>query len=265
LIEWKEILEEASRRVERASVQLSGGEDRGRVVGVGASGDRTLVVDRVAESAAIDVIRRVSDVRILSEERGEIGRRESKWTVLLDPIDGSANFERGIPFYCTSLAVARGNSLDDTEYALVRNLANGDVYYAERGAGARKNGRSIQTSSTNELRDSVAAIDVSRGTSGLLERLAPLVSTVKRQVHFGANALELCMLGEGRIDIFVDLRGRMRVTDLAGGVLIVREAGGIVSGESGRDFEAKADLQGRYGLIASGNRKLHSGLLRVLD
>src|SRR2546428_11320730 len=114
----------------------SDSEDQRRVVGVGASGDKTLVIDRDAESAAIETLLQAGDVRIVSEERGEVGSRRARWTVLLDPIDRSANFERAIPFYCTSLAAVEGGRLSQTKHALVRNLVSGDVYYAEVAVGA---------------------------------------------------------------------------------------------------------------------------------
>src|SRR2546428_12308087 len=127
---------EASQRVQKVASPQSDPEVQRRVVGVGASGDKTLAIDRDAESAAIETILQAGDVRVVSEEKGEVGSRRSRWTVLLDPIDGSANFEKAIPFYCTSLAVAEGGRLSKTKHALVRNLVSGDVYYAEVAVGA---------------------------------------------------------------------------------------------------------------------------------
>jgi len=236
-----------------------------RVVGVGASGDRTLVIDRGAESAAKETLLQAGDVRIVSEERGEVGGRRARWTVLLDPIDGSANFEREIPFYCTSLAVAEGGRLSKTKHALIRNLVNGDVYYAEAGGGAEKNGKKITVSSAGELRDSVAAIDFSGAPGGVMEKLITLVVSVKRQLHLGANALELCLLAEGKVDLFVDLRGRMRVTDLAGGRLIAKEAGATITTGGGRELDAALNLEERLEVLAAANARLHAKLMARLS
>src|SRR5207245_9961710 len=212
--DWAGVRKEACRRVEMVASRQPDSEDRLRVVGVGASGDKTLVIDRDAESAAIETLLQAGDVRIVSEERGEVGSRSSRWTVLLDTIDGSANFEKAIPFYCTSLAVTEGERLSKTKHALVRNLVSGDVYYAEVGVGAEKNGKKITSSAVAELQDSVAAIDLSKAPRGVVEKLVPLVISVKRQLHLGANEHELCLLAEGKVDLFVDLRGRLRTPDL---------------------------------------------------
>ena len=264
MVDWEGLLKEASKRVQTVASRHSDSEDQLRVVGVGASGDKTLVVDRDAESAAMEILLQAGDVRIVSEERGEVGSRRSRWTVLLDPIDGSANFERAIPFYCTSLAVTEGGRLSKTKHALVRNLVSGDVYYAEVGAGAEKNGKKITSSAVTELQNSVAAIDFSRAPRDVVERLAPLVVSVKRQLHFGANALELCLLAEGKVDLFVDLRGRMRVTDLAGGRVIAEEAGATLTTGRGRELDAALNLEERLDVLAAANARLHARLLARL-
>ena len=251
---------EASRHVQMVASSHADPEVQRRVVGVGASGDKTLAIDRDAESAAIETLLQAGDVRIVSEERGEVGSRRSRWTVLLDPIDGSANFEKAIPFYCTSLAVVEGGRLSKTKHALVRNLVNEDVYYAEVGGGAEKNGRKITSSAVAELEDSVAAVDFSRAGRGLVEKLVPLVVSVKRQLHFGANALELCLLAEGKVDLFVDLRGRMRVTDVAAARVIAQEAGAKITTGRGRELDAALNLEERLEVLAAANAGLHAKL-----
>jgi myo-inositol-1(or 4)-monophosphatase len=251
---------EASKHVQMVASARADPEVQRGVVGVGASGDKTLVIDRDAESAAIETLLQAGDVRIVSEERGEVGSRKSRWTVLLDPIDGSANFEKAIPFYCTSLAVVEGGRLSKTKHGLVRNLVNEDVYYAEVGGGAERNGKKITSSTVAELEDSVAAIDFSRAARGVVQKLVPLVVSVKRQLHFGANALELCLLAEGKVDLFVDLRGRMRVTDLAAARVIAQEAGATITTGRGRELDAALSLEERLEVLAAANAGLHAKL-----
>ena len=183
----------------------------------------------------------------------------------MDPLDGSSNFARGIPFYCTSVAMVEGDSLDDIMVGVVRDLVSGDVYSAVRGKGARKNGRPIRTSAKTELSKAVVGIDLSKGGRRTVARMAPLLAAVGRQVHFGANALELCFVAEGRTDAFVDLRGRIRVTDLAGAYLIAAEAGAAISGERGEELSATFDLSHRLSFIASGNAAMHREILEVLE
>ncbi len=265
MVDWEGLLKEASERVQKLMAShTASSDDQRRIVGIGASGDKTLAIDREAEAAAIEVVLQAEDTRVVSEERGEAGRKSSRWTVILDPIDGSANFERGIPFFCTSLAVAEGGLLRGTKHGLVRNLVTGDIYYAEAGCGSEKNGRRIKTSSVDELQDSVAAIDLSRAPRSAIERLVPLMASVKRHLHFGANALELCLLAEGAVDLFVDLRGKMRVTDLAGGRIIALEAGATLTTGAGRELDAAVKLEERLEVLASANRRLHSKSLALM-
>ncbi len=264
MVDWEQILLEAAKRAERAVTKVSNSRERSRTVGIGASGDATLVADRDAEAAILEVLSHAGELRIVSEERGVVGNKGARWSVLVDPLDGSSNFERGIPFYCTSIAVLEGDRVRDARYAIVRNLVNGDVYFAEREIGATKNGRRIHTSSASTLGNSLLTVDMCRAGSGIVKRLAPLIASVKRQIHLGANALELCFIAEGRVDGFVDVRGRMRVTDFGGGYLIVREAGGVVTREDGGELDLHLNLTERFSYVAAANRTLHEQLLRSL-
>jgi myo-inositol-1(or 4)-monophosphatase len=264
MVDWESILLEAAKSAEKAVTKVSNSRERSRTVGIGASGDTTLVADRDAEAAILDVLSQAGESKILSEERGVVGAKDAKWNVLVDPLDGSSNFERGIPFYCTSIAVLEGNRIRDAKYAVVRNLVNGDVYFAGRDTGATKNRKEIRTSHTSSLGSSLLTVDMCRARSGIVKRLAPLIASAKRQIHLGANALELCFIAEGRVDGFVDVRGRMRVTDFGGGYLIVRGAGGIVTREDGDELDPRLNLTDRFSYIAAANRALHRQLLRSL-
>ena len=275
-----------------AVATISAGPMRSTEVGGrGAAGDKTLVADRRAEEVLAKSLLGVEGVKILSEEAGEIGDPMSPILAVVDPLDGSSNFERGIQFYCTSIAVAEGEGerLEDVKVALVRNLVNGDLYFAAKGKGATKNGKRISSSSrrgsrassrtavgtrANPLSEAVLAVDLSGCSGALLKTLTPLVSGAKRVVHFGANALELCLLAEGTIDGFVDLRGRMRITDIAGGYLIAREAGAQIAlstswnahSQSGAEAKDSVELSLglRFSMVASANPSIHESLVSAL-
>lgn len=261
---WKETLLEASARAQEAveEVRASGGSKR--VVGVGASGDATLLADLEAEKAVVEVLTEIPGLRILSEEGGELGDRRGTTVAVVDPLDGSSNFERGIPFYCTSLAIVKGRDLRAVEASAVRNLVTGELYYAERGKGATKDGLRVSTSSTHDLASAVVGVDLSRTSREVIAKVSPLLTNVKRQVHCGANALELCLVAEGRIDASVDVRGRMRIVDMAGGYLIAREAGAVLTDEEGKDLNPPLNLSARFSFIASANRSVHETILRRL-
>jgi myo-inositol-1(or 4)-monophosphatase len=244
--------------------RLRSREERGRVVGIGASGDKTLLADREAETAIAKSLAKARQVRMLSEEAGDVGDKSANLIAVVDPVDGSSNFERRIPFYCTSIAVAEGSRLADVKFGLVRNLVNGDVYYAERGRRATKNGKRIATSMISELREAVLAVDLSRTDEGTFSGLARVVTLAKRQVHFGANALELCLLAEGLVDGFVDVRGKTRIVDFAAGYLIAKEAGALFSGREGEELAPKLEMRERFGFVASANPRLHRKIMNAL-
>jgi len=264
-IDWERLLLGATEKVQLTVNSLAGQGNGRDVVGVGASGDRTLVADKRAEDELIGALAKVEGVRMLSEEAGDLGDSKAKLLAIIDPIDGSSNFERGIPFYCTSVAIAKGATQDGIFFGIVRNLVSGEVYTATKGKGAKKNGREIRTSKTTELSKAVAGIDISRASQRTLKGLVPLMGRVGRQVHYGANALELCLLADGKTDAFVDVRGRMRTVDFAAAQLIATEAGGVVSAPEGGDLRFSMDLGSRFSFVASSNKELHRRILECLD
>jgi myo-inositol-1(or 4)-monophosphatase len=262
---WPRILTGASVRVKSVVDEVARAGSRGKVVGIGASGDKTLLADKKAEEELMKALDRVDGIRILSEEAGESGDPDSSVVAVIDPLDGSANFEREIPFYCTSVAVVEGGLLNGVFFGMIRNLVNGDLYLARRGEGTTKNGKRLHGRRMISLSDSVVDIDISRGAPPLLERLGPLVSSVRRQVHYGANALELCMLADGRIDAFVDIRGKMRVTDFAASYLIAKEVGAIVTDDKGGELNPRISLDEKFSFVAAANRDLHRQILELIQ
>lgn len=261
--DWERLLVDATEEVRAkvSSVDLEGG--RRTAVGVGAAGDKTLLADKAAEDVLLEALARGGRVRILSEEAGRKGDRDAQTLAVVDPLDGSSNYEKGIPFYCTSVALAEGESLDDISLGVVRDLVSGDVFVARRGKGATKNGKPIRASATAKLAEAVVGMDVSRSSAESAWGLAPLMSRAKRQVHFGANALELCYLADGRIDAFVDVRGKIRITDFAAAYLIAREAGAVFTDADGREVRPAFDLGHRFSFVASANWALHKEILRL--
>ena len=111
--------------------------------GRGAGGDMSMEIDIIAEKIIINALKqRNVNLLLISEEIGEIYigdkaiAKESQQKLIVDPIDGSTNSIRGIPFCCISIAYAEGNQLDDIEKAVVLDLTTKDIYWAEKGKGA---------------------------------------------------------------------------------------------------------------------------------
>jgi myo-inositol-1(or 4)-monophosphatase len=264
-VSWKRLLAEATKKVQKSVSAVAVEGNRGLAVGTGASGDKTLLADMRAEQELTRAVLRVEGVKLLSEETGNIGDPGSRTLAIIDPLDGSSNYEKGLPFYCSSVAIAEGQGLRGVRLAMVRNLVNSDIYFAAKGEGASKNGRRIYTTKGGELGESVLDVDLS-GTSGtVITGLVPLLAGAKRVVHYGANALEMCLLAESKIDAFVDLRGRMRVTDIAGGYLIAKEAGAVISLAEEPRSAPELSLENRFSLVASANQSLHRVIMHRLQ
>lgn len=261
--EWERLLLAATAKVRVTVAALALKGEKGRSVGIGASGDRTLVADRAAEDELMKVLLTVRGTKVLSEEAGLKGNMDGRTLAVVDPLDGSSNFARGIPFYCTSVAVVEGRSLNDIVVGVVRDLVSGDVYHAVKGRGTKKNGAPVNTGGVNEISQAVLGIDMSRGGPELVKKLARLIGHAKRQVHFGANALELCYVADRTTDAFVDLRGSIRITDIAAAYLIASEAGAVITDPEGRELRADFDLEHRFSFVASSNGTLHKEILRL--
>ncbi|RJQ42308.1 MAG: hypothetical protein C4550_00095, partial [Nitrospiraceae bacterium] len=121
-------------------------------LGTGASGDKTFPIDKKAEEIIISGLEKSGEpLTIVSEEIGIQDIKGGGRKVLIDPIDGSKNAIAGIPFYCTSIAVADGDTIGDIETAYVINLINGDEFWAEKNKGAFLNGERISTQKDKEM------------------------------------------------------------------------------------------------------------------
>jgi myo-inositol-1(or 4)-monophosphatase len=180
--------------------------------GRGLSGDRATQYH--LDVAADEVARRVlggAGFRVMSEESSVTG--DGEFTVVVDPIDGSTNCDRGIPFYSTSLAVVRDQEL---VAALVRNQATGTIFEAEKGSGARRDGQPIAPSGQVDIAQAIV------GSSGYPSH--NLGWSQNRSL--GAASLEICLVADGSLDAYgVAQHSGLNVWDYLAGVLIVREAG----------------------------------------
>jgi myo-inositol-1(or 4)-monophosphatase len=90
------------------------------------------------------------------------------------------------------------------------------------------------------------------------------MAKIKRQVHLGANALELCLLAEGKLEATIDARQMIRVTDVAGGYLISKEAGAIMTTPQGMELAPAFDLKARFSYVASANASIHGQIMETL-
>lgn len=169
--------------------------------------------------------------RVFSEESGVSG--DGEYTVVVDPIDGSTNCDRGVPFYATSLAILRGKEL---VAGLVMNQATGSVFAAERGGGAERDGEAIYASGQRDLSKAIV------GFSGLAERNIGWA----QNRSMGAASLEICLVADGSLDAYgVAQQSTLNTWDYLGGLIIAREAGAVDADYRGEELVTSGDVQRR--------------------
>ncbi len=233
-------------------------------IGIGASGDKTYQIDKVAEDIILSGLDESgAALTIISEEIGIKEVRGGGKKVLIDPIDGSRNAVSGIPFYCTSIAVADGNTIGDIELAYVVNLINGDEFWAEKGKGAFLNGARMNKQKDDDEFYLVAYEAQSPHRD--IPRIMPLLSEARKTRCLGATALDLSYLASGAISVFA-IPSPSRSFDFAGGWLLVKETGGIFTDMKGDLIDTiELSLKKSTPLLASGNERLHEKALRLLN
>ncbi len=260
--ELLDLCETAADAATDAIRDIKGTPEAFKTVYTGADGTDTKLIDDVSEKAILQVLKNCGrSMRVLSEELGEmfIGD-DPEFTVILDPLDGTYNAATDIPFYSISIAFAE-TDIGKVRFGYVRNLANKDTFYAEYGKGACFNGKRIYPSTNNNLKDFCVSV---YGYHLHVERTINLCKSVRRIRIFGSVALELCHVAAGKLDAFVDVRGSLRLIDVAAGKLIIEEAGGFVSNEKGTELKLRDSVINRFYMVAS-NGHAHDQILSVLE
>lgn len=253
------VLIEACTKVRSQVSRLVGTEEANESYGVGAGGDISRKIDIVAERAVMEVLKNYRlSCTVVAEEAGkvDITNGKNQGYVVVDAVDGTTNALRGIPFYCCSIAFADDNKLSAVKHGAVMDLFTGDVYSASKGKGAFFNGAKIHVKEKFEETRYVVGMNVSGVKPEKIEVLKPIMSKSNHLRHMGANALELCIFARGLMDVFIDIRNKIRVTDMAAAYLIVKEAGGILISEDGEELEAQLDTNSRLSFVAAANRRV---------
>jgi len=268
-VDWLSILPECKSRI-RADIApfLRAADQPQSDLGIGAGGDPIKGADLAAEKAIVEVLEEHEvSFTLVSEESGvkEYGRNALECFVTCDPIDGTTNLVRGVPFYATSIAVSAEPFLDKVYAGLVADLFHDVTYVAELGKGAYRDGLRIMPSANVSLEEAVVGVDLnSYKVDRVVPRLMELMRRTKHLRHFGANALELCYVADGKTDAFIDIRGKLRTTDMAAAWLILREAGALISSPEGEELRVKLDPKQKVEFVASANTKLHKMILALI-
>lgn len=268
---WREISHQIIDEVNRAVSPITGRKKSGETVKMGADGTPTKMIDIVAEEKVIEILKSTGkSVTLVSEEIGEfkIGEEPSEVIFVVDPLDGTINALKNIPFYGISIAIADSSikplnslTLHDIEIGFVKNLATGDLYEAVKGKGASLNGEDISPSSREDISGSLIGAYI----RGAMNEMNQICKTVRRIRLLGSVAIELCYVADGTYDAFLDIRGNLRVVDIAAAKLIVEEVGGTVTNEHGKNLNNKLNVTERTSVIAACNSKVLTGAMNIME
>ena len=203
------------------------------------------------------VAERFPDHAVLAEEMGGAAAAPAGPCWVFDPIDGTTNFAHGLPIFCSSLAL----EIDGVaEVAAVYDPTRKELFTAERGGGAFLNGAPLRVSSATRLVDAMLVTgfpyDIHSRVEEIVGLFAAFVGQVRAVRRLGSAAIDLCYVAAGRLDGFWE--SDLKAWDIAGGALIVAEAGGTITNMAGEPFTS------RGGHVLATNGHLHTAMLGVI-
>jgi len=214
-------------------------------------------VDRQAEAEIINIIRTsFPEHNILAEESGNDDGHDSSYEWIIDPLDGTTNYLRQFPQYSVSIGVKYKGRL---EHAVVFDPLKDELFTASRGQGAQLNGRRIRVTNARNLDATLLATGFpfkdERNLDVYLESLRAMIVPSAGIRRAGSAALDLAYVAAGRVDGFWELS--LKPWDIAAGILLVQEAGGMVT-----DFEGSTKFF-ESGHVVAGNPKVLKEMLKI--
>jgi myo-inositol-1(or 4)-monophosphatase len=261
--DWLAICRRAVEDVDGVLAEMPPAE-RERTVGLGEGGDETSAIDEAAERVVVARLdAEGGDFTLVSEELGiRPARDRSRSYVVVDPIDGSINAKRGIPFFSLSIAVAAGPTMGDVHFGYVYDFGSGEEWTARRGGGAFLNHEPLPEIATP---DRIELLSLEATRTDLVAQHAPALVPVAHRVRvMGSLALSLCHFAAGRVDAVCSLKPA-RSVDIAAAQLLVSElrlVAGLVDG--GALADAPLDLEGRSRIAAATTQEQYEQLAAAL-
>lgn len=251
------VMVKAARRAGRSLKRDLGEIEHLQVSLKGPANFVSLADKRAEEMLLTDLDKARPGYGFLGEEGGKREGSDKSHTWIVDPLDGTTNFLHGIPQFAISIGLQR----EDTIIAgVIYNPANDELYIAERGKGAFLNDQRLRVAGRRRLDECVIACGlphIGRGNHALAQQeMAALQTKVAGFRRFGAASLDLAFVAAGRLDGYWERN--LQPWDIAAGQIMVREAGGTVSGIQGSDDPLQT------GHVVCGNEFVHGELIKVL-
>lgn len=240
-----DLIQRASLNIEKLTI-----EQKGR-------NDYASEVDHMAEQEIIKLLRSsFPDHAILAEESGETKGNDYVW--IIDPLDGTTNFLHGFPQYAVSIALKHKNKL---ELGVIYDPGRDELFTAERGGGAMLNNRRIRVSKQNSMRGALIgtgfpfkSMENIEPYLGMFKAVAADTAGIRRA---GAAALDVAYVACGRLDAYWEIG--VKEWDIAAGVLMVQEAGGVAT-----DFSFN-DKYLQTGNVIVGNPRMHQLMYHAIE
>ena len=217
----------------------------------------SLADKRAEEMLYTDLAKARPGYGFIGEEGGTREGEDKTHTWIVDPLDGTTNFLHGIPQFAISIGLSREGTVIA---GVIYNPANDELYIAERGKGAFLNDQRLRVAGRRKLADCVIACGLPHSGRGDHAQFRAEMIDIQDKVaglrRFGAASLDLAFVAAGRLDGYWERN--LSPWDIAAGQIIVREAGGIVSGIEGHDNALTS------GNVVCGNEFVHAELVKIL-
>ena len=234
------------------------------MVGVGHSGDETILADRLAEEIVLERLGKIGNIEVMSEEAGHLVFGKPGYRVILDPLDGSSNYKRGVPVFAVSIE-ARTLPGNEPALAVIYEPMCRRVFSAERGRGAFLDGARIHTNRERPFEECLFDMDLHTAADEtrffkFVEAFRKFGLTLKSFRSVGSCAIPLAYTACGILDGFLDFSKNSRMVDIAAGLMILREAGGTATDIHGKAIEGEYDS-----VIACSSEQINLKVRRLLS
>lgn len=218
-------------------------------------------IDKLIFDNFSDLIENAS-VWLVGEDYQESGTPHKKYFAIIDPVDGTSNYSRNIPFYTIGVGIGSNKkksipTLNDIDYSIIVSV-EGQLFEAEKGKGATLNGIPFHVATTKKLEKAIIR------PSSLFNSTDPLLNTkFAGHLYLGSTSLELMYLASGKIDAFIETK-RRKIADFAPAYLIVNEAGGIISNLQGSSIASlPVRSSSKSTLIISCKEEIQKSLIKI--
>jgi myo-inositol-1(or 4)-monophosphatase len=264
-LNYLKILDEAFDASDQATLKIHSTSDAATPLKVGAFGDTTYRIDKVAEDAIIQVIQQhLPSSLIVSEEAGRIGDPDGSPLVLIDPIDGSTNASRGVPFYSSAIVIIEGHQFEDVAAAGVFDLVHKERIISGGDGKVTLNRQQTHPTSAKPLDKAYINVNLrSKSPEKDDHSLHALLQQAKYPRFLGSAALETAYVAIGRSDAFLQIAPNLRTFDCIGALFMVQEAGGWFKCLNTDLYNA--DLRGseRFAYVAACDAEMGETILSV--